>query len=255
MVYLRECINSDRIIGGEGMILLQSEYTQDLQHLIHEVEKRTYINYVQEYVTYPKLDIFQLHFSYLFLSSIHCNREELESICISQMMIQLGLDSHEDVGLDTVHDERKIKNRQLTILSGDYFSGHYYLYLAERRNIDLISKWAEAIKVINELKMDLHDRAQQLSVKEKEQLQLEINTKLGTAILDWFQAPSYWYSIYQGLIQLLMMKENAQQNHLNFSELLERMESDLNKFSDLKVLQELKMWLLYIQETQFALEP
>ncbi|MGN1402393.1 MAG: heptaprenyl diphosphate synthase component 1 [Bacillus sp. (in: firmicutes)] len=73
------------------------------------------------------------------------------------MLLQIALDTHDGVTKHTSKDEEEaeLRNRQLTVLSGDYYSGLYYHILAELGEITLIKKLAEGIKRINEEKIIL----------------------------------------------------------------------------------------------------
>jgi len=236
------------------MNLLQSEYYQDLQELIHEVKLRTYNEYAQEFVTYPSFDILQLHFSFLFLTSMKCSEDLKKSICMSQLMIQMGLDSHELTDNRELHEEREIKSRQLTVLSGDYFSSHYYLLLAEKNKIELINKWAHVIKEINEMKADYHVNSEEHSTADRLEAQLKIKGKLGQAVLDWYNANSNWQTLYEKFTYLFHFSETALAKN-NLDSVLSELEDSLVGLGDISVEQELRLWVHFFKEQLFALEP
>jgi heptaprenyl diphosphate synthase len=128
------------------MILYQSRHHKQLQHVVEEVKNSFFNTYAKQYATYPDMDLFQLHFTYLFMNHKNVSEHLREVHCVCQAFIQMALDSHDEVGTEDVHDDLSFKNRQLTILSGDYFSSYYYFYLANKEQPELIPTYSEAIK-------------------------------------------------------------------------------------------------------------
>jgi heptaprenyl diphosphate synthase len=237
------------------MILLHSHYQSDLERMIELVKERTYNSYVDKYVTYPSIDLFSLHFTYLFLVVKGCPDELRDTICMSQMLIQLGLDSHEEVGNNSIIEDEQMKSRQLMILSGDYFSAHYYLLLTERNEFDLIGKWADAIIEMNESKTDLHHSRLSLSLEKLEELSLEIKGKLTTAVMNWYQGSELWMDIYQSLAYLINIKENEVGYRGDFKQRIKEVEEKLTQIDSKLVRSELTLWFQYIQEDQLVIEP
>lgn len=237
------------------MVLLQSQFKQELQQMIGQVRESSYHSYVQKYVTYPAIDFFQLHFIYLFLHSRGCSKESIEHYCVSQMFIQLGLDTHDLVGLEPPEEESRMKQRQLSVLSGDHFSSSYYLYLAQHNQIELIQKWADVIKEINEWKVDLHNRIQHLNAEEIFQETCRIKRRLSEAVLSWFDAPDEWYTLHAHFTELRLKKEKWQTSQERFEELIDGIISVLHDRKNDIVMTECKLWLDQINREHLVSEP
>src|SRR5690606_6187844 len=92
--------------------------------------------------------------------------------------------------------------RHLTVLSGDYFSTYCYLYLAEKNQPELIQGFANVMKVVNECKMELHDRKETVTLEEKLDLKVTSRSQITKAILSWFDASSQWLDIYRLFLQV-----------------------------------------------------
>src|SRR5699024_3634853 len=90
------------------------------------------------------------------LNNINMPVKKKEKYMITTMLVQIALDTHDlvtDKKNDTVEPLSVESTRQLTVLAGDYYSGLYYLLLAEIEDYQLIHALAIAIKEITELKL------------------------------------------------------------------------------------------------------
>lgn len=243
--------------GGSKMILTQSKYQHELKRMIEYVEKKAYNSYVEKFVEYPSMDLFQLHFTYLFLSSKALSPESKDIVCIPQLFIQLALDSHEQVGEENL-EEHLIKNRQLTVLSGDYFSSFYYLYLANRDQVEYISKWSNSIQAINELKAEFHEQRYTFTKDERFTRLQTINGLLTTSVLDWFHACEEWYALHEALLKLLL---HIQHDHklletAAMEKTIQRVQNLLGQLTnDIMVKEEIGIWMEYIQKSMLVIEP
>ncbi|WP_456274226.1 heptaprenyl diphosphate synthase component 1 [Bacillus sp. AK031] len=121
----------------------------------HYVEEKLSYSYLQKYIDSPQIDEDRISFLALpFTRGGHgMNEKELIQLISTVMLIQIGLDTHEKV---TNSSSDSLKERQLTVLAGVYFSGQYYKILSELENVELINHLAQAIKTVNESKISLY---------------------------------------------------------------------------------------------------
>lgn len=234
------------------MILSRSQFKREFEEIYKDLESM-YHTYLQQEITYPAIDTLSLHFSYMFLSSLGYSKEKRHTYAVSQVLIQLGLDSHDQISVKELSgQERVAKDEQLTILSGDLFSGYYYHYLARKNEIELIRKWAEVIEEINIQKMELHQKRDQLSSAEINRWVNRIKQQLTLAVFNWFGAPSFWPEIYSLMYQL----KAAEQQGLQDGSLREGAGLLQEKLAELPfawIKDELSLWLGGVPEANIVL--
>lgn len=124
------------------------------------VEKVQY-TYLDKYVQRPVIDEEKL---FILLCNFHeakLSESNKDNAIITTMLVQIALDIHDTVVAVTGPNEKEAKKRekQLSVLAGDYYSGLYYSLLANTSDLDLIRVLASAIKEINEAKMELYYNA------------------------------------------------------------------------------------------------
>ncbi|RIW33154.1 heptaprenyl diphosphate synthase [Bacillus salacetis] len=120
----------------------------------HYVEEKLSYSYLQQYIDSPQIDEDRISFLLLpFTKEKELDDEEVIRLISTVMLIQIGLDTHEKV---TNSPKDSLKERQLTVLAGVYFSGQYYKILSELENVSLITLLAQAIKTVNESKISLY---------------------------------------------------------------------------------------------------
>jgi heptaprenyl diphosphate synthase len=115
-------------------------------------------NYVEEVLQLPVFNESKVFITYCLLRELEMDEAIEAEIFASIFMIQSALDRHEEI-LDqsTMSSNR---NRQLVVLSGDYFSSLYYLLLSKCENLQLISYLSSAVQQINEWKSLMHHEQQ-----------------------------------------------------------------------------------------------
>lgn len=121
----------------------------------HYVEEKLSYSYLQKYIDSPQIDEDRISFLVLPFTKGEqvLKEEEIIRLISTVMLIQIGLDTHEKV---TNSPSESLKERQLTVLAGVYFSGQYYKILSELENVSLINQLAQAIKIVNESKISLY---------------------------------------------------------------------------------------------------
>ncbi|WP_201713325.1 heptaprenyl diphosphate synthase component 1 [Rossellomorea arthrocnemi] len=124
-------------------------------NIIHQyIEKQLHHSYLKEYIDQPYIDRDRIYFLLLpFVSEGRAISKEVVQWISTAMLLQIALDTHEKV---TISERDPLKERQLTVLAGVYFSSLYYKILAETDDVELISNLAKAIKEVNESKISIY---------------------------------------------------------------------------------------------------
>ncbi|WP_052343525.1 heptaprenyl diphosphate synthase component 1 [Bacillus massiliigorillae] len=113
--------------------------------------------YLRRFLYEPVIEEKKLLLLILLLQELDITDEERDQYITATMLIQTALDTHDNVTLSSVDgNPEMLKNRQLTVLAGDYYSGLYYYILAQLENINLIRSLAEGTKDINQQKIVYH---------------------------------------------------------------------------------------------------
>ncbi len=130
-------------------------FTTVKEHL----DRRLKHPFLMHYIDAPIIDEDKLKLLYSLLKHAKLNIEQIQHYVVTIMLVQIALDTHEKVSVkfDTEQGQSH-KKRQLTVLAGDYYSGLYYLMLAEQHDIALIRALAEGIKKINEHKISIYQK-------------------------------------------------------------------------------------------------
>lgn len=128
------------------------EETNRLKSLIEEKMKHAFI---EKFIDKPLIDLDKLSILQFLYSESNLFHKEKDQYIVTVMFVQIALDIHEKIQVERDETEDETKH-QLYVLAGDYYSGLYYKFLAERQDITMIHRVARAIKRINEQKMRLY---------------------------------------------------------------------------------------------------
>lgn len=138
------------------MITTDSSYRIEMEEIFLEIRNQSKEMYINRYVDIPEIAIIQLQLLNLFLYNASISKNLRKSYCVASGLIQIGIDLHESITNNKEIRKLKIKNRQLSILAGDYFSSIYYLLLSKVNLVGGINKLATGITEINTAKMKLY---------------------------------------------------------------------------------------------------
>jgi heptaprenyl diphosphate synthase len=181
----------------------QSPYVDEVRTIIEDIYQRISNPYVEQYVDVPAMAENRLALLYLYLLEQGMEKERARTLCMTTGLVQLGLDTHERVKVAYEQTLTAERNRQLTVLAGDYYSSNYYYLLAQAGEIEAIQVLAGAIQRVNEAKMQLYlaERENKLSLDEYLSLRKTIDTALYVSMVDKYatddDSRSFWTSLLE----------------------------------------------------------
>ncbi|MDQ7864012.1 heptaprenyl diphosphate synthase component 1 [Peribacillus frigoritolerans] len=154
-----------------------------------------------KYIQKPSLDEDKLILLWGLFNDLDVTSEKRNQYIISTMLVQIALDTHEIVSNsgEGIESPEVLKNRQLQVLAGDYYSGLYYQGLASVGNVDMIRILSSAIKKINDNKIILY---QQGSIHDVPTLLMTIKAieaSLIQKLADYYNEPA-WIEISEDLL-------------------------------------------------------
>lgn len=185
----------------------RNELYSEAAFLKDDIEKAIYHPYLFQHIQPPTIDDEKL----LLLCSItkETDKKIRKEQIISTVLVQTALDIHERIlYIDLMTNNHK--ERQLTVLAGDYFSSLYYERLTAINNQELIRLLADGIREINELKtMFLYGN--NISLPELMTIQMKIESNL----FDQFSICTAGKPISNELKQLLLLKKLIHEKSLD----------------------------------------
>lgn len=136
------------------MIILHDIQTR-LAEMKELIGQKAFHPFLIKNIQAPMIDEDKILLLLSFFDQLKIPDIEKQTYITATLLIQLALDTHDHVHIDSIEDD--LKSQQLTVLGGDYFSGLYYKHLASVGNITLIRELSNGIKEINEQKILLHE--------------------------------------------------------------------------------------------------
>ncbi len=177
----------------------RNELFSEAATLKNDIEKAIYHPYLFQHIEPPIIDDEKL----LLLCSItkETDKKIRKEQIISTVLVQTALDIHERIlYIDLITNNHK--ERQLTVLAGDYFSSLYYERLTAINNQELIRLLADGIREINELKT-VFLYGENISLSKLMDIQMKIESNL----INQFSLGTAGKSISNEMKQLLLLKK------------------------------------------------
>lgn len=184
----------------------RSELYSEAAKLKEDIEKAIHHPYLFQYIQPPFIDDEKL----LLLCSItnETDKKIRNEQIISTILVQIAIDIHERIlYIDLI--TKNHKERQLTVLAGDYFSSLYYERLTKINEQQLIRLLADGIKEINELKT-LFLYGKNISLSELMNIQMKIESNL----INQFSIGTVGKTISNEVKQLLLFKKLVHEKSL-----------------------------------------
>ncbi|WP_161568132.1 heptaprenyl diphosphate synthase component 1 [Anaerobacillus alkaliphilus] len=174
-------------------MILINYINEEIKQIKERFYQRTNHPYITKFLEDPSLDEDRLFLLYSMLEEKKLAKKSLNDYIITTLLVQAALDTHETVSTSVLSSEKIKKERQLTVLAGDYYSSLYYFLLAKINDISMIRLLANSIQEINESKMSFYKNTEQSVTQSISDIKT-IESSLIAKIADHFKLPN-WKSI------------------------------------------------------------
>ncbi|CAM4221862.1 heptaprenyl diphosphate synthase component 1 [Paenibacillus tarimensis] len=117
----------------------------------------------------PDFPDFRVRLLYTLLSEGTASAEHHELYALVVSLVQMGLDIHDVIDTDTaVLSQIRMRERQLNVLAGDYYSARFYHLLSQAGQVGMVRCLSDAICEINRQKMNLYILMRQMKLTAEE---------------------------------------------------------------------------------------
>jgi heptaprenyl diphosphate synthase len=164
--------------------------------------------YLLKYVEAPVIDDDKLLLLISLLDQNGLEYSQVENYTVTTMLLQIALDTHEHVQNSNLDEnDDSLKNRQLTVLAGIYFSGLYYKLLADTDDIQVIKQLAAGVKEVNEHKITVYQKEADAIDKLMESIKLIESTLLGKIADHFHEAEWHEFAANWLFVKRLILEE------------------------------------------------
>ena len=215
------------------MIRLQ-DICQKLSEVKGRIEQKVLHPYLMKFIETPYIDEDKLLLLISIMDQLELSDKQRKNYAVATMLVQIALDTHEQITNEKINGIHQLTSRQLTVLAGDYYSGLYYKLLADHEDIFMINVLAGGIKEVNEHKISVFQ--QEFDGIEKLMASIKIiESSLITKIIDYFQV-NVWYEIVSNLLLVKrLLHEKKQYSKTGCSQLFDVMKKIIFAKSDTKL--------------------
>ncbi len=172
------------------MMILMNYVNEEIKQIKERFYLRIKHPYITKYLAEPYLDEDRLYLLYSMFDAIKLTKNNLNEYIITTLLVQAALDTHETISTSLLSSDKVKKERQLTVLAGDYYSSLYYFLLAKINDITMIRLLANAIQEINEAKMSFYKRTNRNTFQSIVDIK-NIESSLIQKIAEHFKLPNW----------------------------------------------------------------
>jgi heptaprenyl diphosphate synthase len=215
-------------------VIRLQDICQRLSEVKGRIEQKVLHPYLKKFIKTPYIDEDKLLLLITIMDQLELSDKQRDNYTLATMLIQIALDTHEQISNEKINDIPQITSRQLTVLAGDYYSGLYYKLLADSEDIFMINVLAGGIKEVNEHKISVFQ--QEFDGVEKLMASIKmIESSLITKIIDYFHVNA-WYEIVSNLLLVKrLLNEKNRYTQTGCSQLFEAMKKIVFAKSESKI--------------------
>lgn len=213
------------ILLGEARVIRLQDIRQKLSQIKGQIEQKVFLPYLLDFIQTPNIDEDKLLVFISILEELELSEDQLNNYALTAMLIQIALDTHEQVSNNQIDNEKEtheLTARQLTVLAGDYYSGLYYKILADSENIAMIKVLAHGIKEVNEHKIFVYQREFDEMDHFIASIKI-IESSLVVKLIDYFQINVWTDAITNFLLVKRLFEEKNRYTQFGSSSFFEAM--------------------------------
>ncbi len=131
--------------------------SNEVTQLNSEIKNIINHSFVLKYIDQPAINDEMIAVMVKIMRNTNVDQKLMPYYIVSVMLMQIALETHETVSnSEEGESPAQLRQRQLSILAGDYYSSMYYHILAKTKDIEFISLMSKGIQEINEAKVKLY---------------------------------------------------------------------------------------------------
>ena len=236
-------------MGNKGDVMVMQELIESVKKRVIE---RTSNHYLQKHIPNPVIDEHKILLIISVLLEANIKKQEIITYAATITLIQIALDTHELVTNEKMHKGNE-RNRQLTVLAGDLYSGQYYKILAEIEDLKMLKFLAEGIKEVNENKIFFYHQNAKTIEQVIESLK-NIEGALIKKLVDFYQLDGWKSLVEEYLFLYRIQKEKELYDRTQGSIVVETFYKYENKNNLLSISAKTAVLDKYLKETSSRLE-
>nr|WP_239094092.1 heptaprenyl diphosphate synthase component 1 [Bacillus sp. B15-48] len=186
------------------------EFEMKIERVRNKLSDKLNHPYLLQNIAAPIIDEDKLCLLVSLLNQHRLTMDEINNYAVTTTLLQIALDTHEHVqNGEPLEDASALKDRQLTVLAGTYYSGLFYKQLANVNKIEIITTLAAGVKEINEHKISVYHKDSEAIDRLMKSVKIIESSLLGR-LADVFHVPIWKEFAANLLFVKRMIKE---QNH------------------------------------------